>query len=85
MDDRDFLLRELHRFVKENGRNPGYNDLRNYNGYPSNSAYTRVFGNVKNALVIAGLSKDYIENEEFLLRACLKIKMNHINGIEFII
>lgn len=23
MDDRDFLLRELHRFVKENGRNPG--------------------------------------------------------------
>jgi len=74
MDDRDFLLRELHRFVKENGRNPGYNDLRNYNGYPSNSAYTRTFGSVRKGLITAGLLREDGESEEFLLSEIERFK-----------
>lgn len=57
---RDELITELHRFKLENDRTPNAIEMRNYNGYPSYAAYVKEFGTWNNALEIAGLEINHI-------------------------
>lgn len=54
----EFLISELQRFYRENGRVPTKLDMINKNGYPSVGAYTNHFGSLNQALKTAGLYKE---------------------------
>lgn len=59
----DFLIDELHRFYKENGRPPNSEDLEKGNtGYPTRKTFSKYFGSFGNALVKAGYDYRGIEN-----------------------
>lgn len=54
---KQFLINELHRFVKEHNRNPTSKDINRKNsGYPSTSGYRTQFGSFNNGLIAAGLN-----------------------------
>jgi len=52
---KEFLISELHRFVKENNRNPTQSEMINKNGYPSIRPYITHFGSWDNSLNVAKL------------------------------
>lgn len=52
---KEFLISELHRFVKENNKIPRSHDMIKRNGYPSYAAYQRYFETWDNALLTAKL------------------------------
>lgn len=52
--EKEFLIAQLLRFLKENDREPRARDMKEYNGYPSYNRYCREFG-----------SWDYVINEVF--------------------
>lgn len=62
------LIDDIHRFVRENGRNPTKRDMNNKNGYISQNAYYSYFGSWDVALQAAGLrlNRGYT-NKEFLI------------------
>lgn len=65
---KEFLISELHRFVRENGRNPMASDMFPDNGYPSMTPYVNKFGSWNNALKDANLGnirKEY--TDKFLI------------------
>lgn len=51
----EFLIDELHRFVRENGKVPVALDMHPKFGYPSYNVYKYYFKTWNNALVVAGL------------------------------
>lgn len=54
---KDFLLNELKRFYKENGRVPTSSEFDKANtGYPSRKTYSKYFGSFNNALILAGFT-----------------------------
>ena len=52
--DKDFLVKEIERFIEENGHIPSTNEFRYTDGYPSTKGYKRLFGSFNNALVELG-------------------------------
>ena len=52
---KEFLISELHRFVRENGKNPVALDMQAIFGYPSAQAYKSHFKTFNNGLEVAGL------------------------------
>ena len=59
---KEFLISELHRFVKENGRIPTKLNMQKKFRYPSMSAYYTHFGSWNNALKEAGLELNQYHN-----------------------
>ena len=54
---KEFLINELKRFYKENGRVPTSNEFDKANtGYPSRKTYNKYFGSFNNALILAGFT-----------------------------
>lgn len=72
------LINELYRFVKENGRIPKANDMKNSNGYISIKQYITRFKTWNNALEIAGLIKriDYTKDIVIQMLKDFHIKYN---------
>ncbi len=68
---KDFLIKELQRFYKENNKSPRCVDLKVSNGYPSYYVYSCYFNSFNDALIEAGLnvsclrdfSRDFLINE----------------------
>lgn len=58
----EFLISELHRFVREKGKVPKYGEMSPRNGYPSIGAYRSHFGTHNNALEMAKLPLNQYQN-----------------------
>lgn len=58
---KEFLISELQRFYKENGKSPRRVDMQPKLGYPSYQAYKNHFGSHNNALEIAKLKTNQIK------------------------
>ena len=58
----EFLISELHRFVKENGRVSTASEMKNKNGYISYQTYVNHFGTWNNALIEAGFELNQYQN-----------------------
>jgi len=70
-----FLISELQRFVKENGRNPKVKDFIKNKEYPGFYSYIKYFGSWNNALIEAGLeANQYSLNGEETCNKCGKNK-----------
>ena len=52
--DKDFLVKEIERFMEEYGHVPSTNEFRATKGYPSVKGYKRLFGSFNSALVELG-------------------------------
>lgn len=52
---KEFLISELHRFVKENGKNPTARDMTVENGYLSTYSFYKYFKTFNEALIESGL------------------------------
>jgi len=52
--DKDYLVKEIERFIEENGYIPSTNEFRFSKGYPGVKGYKRLFGSFNNALVELG-------------------------------
>jgi hypothetical protein len=52
--EKDFLVKEIERFMAEYGHVPSTNEFRYTEGFPGTKAYKRVFGSFNNALVELG-------------------------------
>lgn len=87
----EFLLEELQRFFRENGRSPHGIDMNTSNGYPSMGTYVHRFGSVNNAISSAGLIVNSGYSDEFMLaelrrfcdengRSPRQKNMNGVNG-----
>jgi hypothetical protein len=65
----EFLIAELHRFVKENHRNPIHDDFMNNPEYPSAPTYVVHFGSWNASLERAGLNLNrcYNRDPDFLI------------------
>lgn len=66
--DKDFLISELHRFVRENERIPTFIDIASANNYPSARTYADHFGSWNKALTAASFE--------------INIKHRTLNGTE---
>ena len=70
---KEFLISELHRFVKEFGHVPNGREIDNTTGYVSCSTFVRTFGSWKNALISAKLDpqhpihRETVYSEDFLI------------------
>lgn len=71
---KDFLIEELQRFQKENDRIPLYEDMKAYNGYPSNGMYIKEFGYWDNAIKIAFPDQTKEITREFLIAEFLRFQ-----------
>lgn len=61
--DKDFLVKEIERFITENGHVPSTNEFRHTKNYPSTKAYKRLFGSFNNALVELGYTPISVANK----------------------
>lgn len=52
--EKDYLVKEIERFINENNHIPSTNEFRYSKGYPGIKAYKRIFGSFNNALVELG-------------------------------
>ena len=68
---REFLILELQRFHKENGRVPTAHDMTNKNGYPSHRTYRNYFGSWNNALETAGFELNRIGKQTSYIKYLL--------------
>ena len=65
---KDFLINEIHRFIKEFNRVPIAKDFDSNINYPSRDKYRKIFGNWSNALLEANLPLNHVfyYTDEFL-------------------
>lgn len=77
-----FLLNELERFEKENGRPPREKEFTNRIGYPSEIVYRKVFGSWINALMFAGLDIDLMgrQGDKYRGRWAEIVVVNYFKG-----
>lgn len=61
----EFLISEIHRFVKEFNRIPTSRDFENLPGYPTRKTFTNHFGNFNNAIKLAGFEPTKLSQKEF--------------------
>lgn len=61
---KEYLISEMHRFFKENGKPPISKDFDKSTDYPSRKTYYNYFGSFGNALVEAGFEYRGIENHQ---------------------
>jgi len=65
---KEFLISELHRFVRENDRDPIAKDMKRINGYPSYDVYVTTFDSWVNACNVANINVSvYKYTDIFLL------------------
>jgi len=62
MNTKEYLINELHRYVKENGEIPRRNDIRYNKDYPSDNSYQKEFGSFTKALEISKLKLKINDN-----------------------
>lgn len=52
---KEFLINEIHRFIKEFGKQPSCDEMDKTEGYPSREAFRKLFGKWNNAIKETGL------------------------------
>ena len=77
--NKEFLISELHRFVKENGRNPIFDDMGKKSGFPSPRPYIEMFGTWNNTLLEAGLPFNHYQRKLDGSEVCCNCNKNPHN------
>ncbi|RXA21718.1 hypothetical protein EQO05_00210 [Methanosarcina sp. MSH10X1] len=75
-EKRDYLISEIQRYYKENGRVPTQSDFNPNNGYPSYRTVSDCFESWNEALVLSGYetNRNYNRDKEYLINELLRFE-----------